>query len=216
MSDYDEDFIPWSDLLPGAINADGIGEGNVITYRIASLRNREVAEIGAGRKPTGRKIVKPVLGFEEGGFLVVNVVNKGLIADCLGKETPGWKGKRISMTAVRTHYFGGCLALRVCGSPDMAEDIQTEIEIGSKRKGDKPERIKWTLKGSKPTTTTQAPRPLADILAAIPRGEARLTPEALAVAREPFGLHDDTDLSACPEPLVRGYYAAIVAAVKGA
>jgi len=67
-----------------------------------------------------------------------------------------------------------------------------------------------------PSTTTQAPRPLADILAAIPRGEAKLTPEALATAREPFGILDDTDLSVCPEPLVRGYYAAIAAAVRGA
>lgn len=211
MSDYNEGFIPWSDLLPGAINADSIGEGNVITYRIASLRNREVAEIGRGRKPTGNKIVKAVLGFEEGGFLVVNVVNKGLIAECLGKETREWKHKRISMTAVRTHYFGGCLALRVCGSPDMAEDIQTEIEIGSKRRGDRPEIIKWTLKGhQQPTTDTRTT--LDRILA----GEKHLGPEVTAEVRTAYGAPLDDDPATWTEEMQANYLDRLMDRAKGA
>ncbi len=67
-----------------------------------------------------------------------------------------------------------------------------------------------------PAAAPPAARPLPDVLAAIPRGESKLTPEALAAVREPFAILDDTDLSVCPEGLIRNYFDALAAAVRGA
>jgi hypothetical protein len=58
------------------------------------------------------------------------------------------------------------------------------------------------------------PAPLATVLSAIPRGEAKLTPEALEAVREPFAILEDTDLNLCPEPMVRAYFSALAAAVR--
>jgi hypothetical protein len=134
------DFIPWDELFPGSLNADSIGEGNTILVTIESLRNEEVSEIGPGQRPTGKTVTRPVMKFADyGDWWVLNKTNKDLLGQCLGRDTSKWKGRTVGLKSIKTGFFGGKLAIRVCGAVGMSAPVQTDMAVSQSK------TIRWTL-----------------------------------------------------------------------
>jgi len=227
-------MLTWDEMATGFLSCSDFETGpRALTIRaltredVMKMRNgnpvpvkdangKQVYENGEPKLEMEEKIV---MFFDEtSAGLIINKTNKALIKAMFGLPTTTWKGKRIGLYAApecktATRNEPAQPGLRVYGSPDIPKAL--EVVTGLRPQ---PKRV-WTLvkmETAAQVTTSTAPRPLPDILAAIPRGEAKLTPEALATAREPYAILDDTDLSACPEPLVRGYFEALSRAVKGA
>jgi len=206
----DTEMIPWDELFPGSLNAESIGEGNTIIVTIESLRHEEVSEIGAGRKPTGKKVMRPVMKFADyGDWWVLNATNKGLIGKCLGTSTREWKGKQIALTSIATQFFGGTLAIRVSGGEGMATPVKTKIAVSQSR------NIDWTMAPINPPAPRQdqeAER--TKRLEKIAAGEKHIGPEAVAEVRAAFGA-DDSSPETWNDDTQRAYLDLLVKRAKG-
>ena len=145
----------WNALFPGCFNADDFAGGLESTVRIKTIVKEALSVIGPGGKPSGEKEDKWVMLFHGSAkMLVLNKTNAALIGAMLGKRTRDWIDKRITLHAEPGCGFGKP-GVRVCGSPDIAEDVKTKLGMMPK-----PNRV-YTLRRT--SDDTEAP-PLGEVI----------------------------------------------------
>jgi len=231
------DFLSWDEMATGCLSCSDFETGpRILTIRtlvieqVMKISNngnpipvkengKQVYENG---EPVMQKEEKRVMHFyETGAGLIINKCNKELLKKMFGLPTTNWKDKRIALYAApncktATSKSPAQPGLRVYGSPDL--DKTLEVTTGLRPQPDRVwrlEKMEEPGKAAPPNKPKPLP-PLDTILDAIPRGVAKLTPETLAAVRAPFKIEDSTDLTKCPEGLIRNYYKALAEAVKGA
>ena len=95
-----------SDLLK---SQDVIDEGGEMTLTISKV------EMKTFDRDDGKKETKPIVYFEEGKQLVLNVTNKNTISELHGQEdTDQWLGKQVTLTVKDVEFQGkSVLGIRV-------------------------------------------------------------------------------------------------------
>lgn len=149
MTDPTTTTMPdWDEMFPGYFNANHFEDGRELTLQIYTIIKDDLPVIGNGGSPTGETAEKWVMLFRDNpNRLVINQTNQGLIGAMLGKRTSEWIGKRITLHSEPGCGFGKP-GVRVCGSPDIAEDVKARLGLKPK-----PNRV-YTLR-----RTGDAPAP---------------------------------------------------------
>lgn len=120
--DYDE-------LFPGRFLKSGQFKGKDVTLTIANVTVEKLPQDNG--KPRGRGIIS----FKQTEMeLVLNRTNGECLKAMFGRDTGNWIGKRVTFFPAQIEAFGGQeLAIRVRGSPELAQDIQVEVQLPRKR-----------------------------------------------------------------------------------
>lgn len=136
MSDYNFD-----ELYPNRFMKAGLFKGKVVTLTIVDV---EMEELPDKKGKNGRK-KKPVLSFKETELqLIANKTNGLALMVMFGKLTKDWKGKRVAFFPEKGKYFGKKQeAIRVYGSPDIAQDITEEVRLGNEMETYKLKKTTW-------------------------------------------------------------------------
>jgi len=125
--------VDWDDLYPGRFLKAGEFQGRKLTLKIARVSIDELV----GEK--GAKI-KGVLTFERDDpkaakDLALNKTNGFCLREMFGRHVQDWVGKRVTLfpTVIESGAFKGKDAIRIWGSPDIAQDIEVTITMPRKR-----------------------------------------------------------------------------------
>src|SRR3954464_4429909 len=116
--------VDWDQLYPGRFIKTGDLLGKNVTLKIASVDLDEL------EGETGKK-VKGVISFEKTEKqLALNKTNGICLKDMFGKKVQEWVGKRVTLFA---SVWNGEDAIRVYGSPDIAEAREITVQLPRKR-----------------------------------------------------------------------------------
>jgi hypothetical protein len=134
--DYDYD-----QLFPGRFLKSGEFKGKDVTLTISDVKLEEMED---KRKGT---VVKCIVSFKETKKqLVLNKTNGECLKGMFGRKVAVWVGRRVCFYPETVRAFGSSkLAIRVRGSPDIAQDMSIVCQIGTdtvsatmRRTGQKP------------------------------------------------------------------------------
>jgi hypothetical protein len=126
----------FDELFPGRFLKSGEFKGREVTLTIASVQIEELPdEKGTPNKDGVRVRVRGIVGFKQTKkLLVLNRTNGEAVKAMFGRQTDDWIGKRVTFFPAVVDAFGGeTTAIRVRGSPDLAQPIQTEVRIGRRQ-----------------------------------------------------------------------------------
>jgi len=159
MADYDYD-----ELFPNRFIKAGLLKGKAVTLTIAGV---EIESMPDKKGKNGEK-KKGIVSFKERELeLVLNKTNGECLKGMFGRKTGAWIGKRVTLYPRMVDAFGAQeLAIRILGSPDIAQDMRIDLNLGQKRSS---AVMKKTVTKSQP-----APEP-----------EPELEEEALDVDHDP-------------------------------
>jgi hypothetical protein len=168
--DYDE-------LFPGRFLKAVEFNGRDLTMVIASVVLEEMPDKKGNKvnKDGERVKVKPLVAFTTTDGrpvekqLVLNRTNAECLKGMFGRKTGAWVGKRVTFFPVTVEAFGEEKpAIRVRGSPDIADDMVLELQLGQKTRKATMKRTGQTMRrGAKPSgngkpATPPAPEPHDD------------------------------------------------------
>lgn len=124
--DYDYD-----QLYPGRFLKGGLLKGKAYTLTITDVVLEEMPD----KKGKNGKAKKVVLSFREAEMqMIANKTNGECLKGMFGRFTKDWKGKRITLYGIPLTAFGKRhSALRIYGSPDIAQDMEIELVLGQDR-----------------------------------------------------------------------------------
>lgn len=125
MPDFDYD-----QLFPNRFVKAGLLQGKTATLTIAQVKLEEMPD----EKGKDGKRVKGVVSFRERELeLVLNKTNGECLKGMFGRRTGAWEGKRITIYPKIVEAFGEeVLAIRIMGSPDIAQDMEFSAKLGTK------------------------------------------------------------------------------------
>jgi hypothetical protein len=135
-NDYDYD-----ELFPGRFLKAVEFKGRDVTLTITAVDLEEMPDKKGNKvnKDGDRVKVKPLLTFAKPDGqpvekqMVLNRTNGECLKGMFGRKVSGWIGKRVTLFPVTVEAFGDEVpAIRVRGSPDLAEDIAIEMQLGQK------------------------------------------------------------------------------------
>lgn len=167
--DYDE-------LFPGRFLKSGELKGRDVTLKIANVATEELPDArGVKTNKAGERVrVRGIVAFEKTEKqLVLNKTNGECIKAMFGRNTDDWIGKRVTFYPATVDAFGEeTQAIRVRGSPDLAQDLTAELKLGQKTR---------TAKLRRTGTATPKPAPVPEPApAAEPEEAAEGLPEEAA------------------------------------
>lgn len=126
MADYDFD-----ELYPGRFIKGAMFKGKAVTLTITDIAREEfpVMQPKPGQPATEFKVV---LAFKERDKqILANKTNCTALMLMFGRNTKDWRGKRVTFFGLKGTWFKKKHeAIRVYGSPDIAEDIEVSVRIG--------------------------------------------------------------------------------------
>lgn len=147
--DYDE-------LFPGRFLKSGELKGKDVTLKIANVCTEELPDKkGTKVNKDGERVrIRGIIAFEKTEKqLVLNKTNGECLKAMFGRNTDAWVGKRVTFYPATVDAFGEeTLAIRVRGSPDIAQDMVADLQLGQKKRT---ARLKCT------TTPAVAPKQAA-------------------------------------------------------
>lgn len=140
--DYDQ-------LYPGRFMKAGEFQNRDVTLTISKVELEEM-EDRKGKRP------KPILTFNGTAKQLVLVKTNG---ECLkgmfGRRVSDWVGKRVTFYPAKVEAFGEeTLAIRVRGSPDIANDLEITLNLGQKSR-----KVTMRKTGQKPAAAAPAAQP---------------------------------------------------------
>jgi hypothetical protein len=116
--------VDWDELYPGRFLKAGELHGKKVTLTIASVDTEEL-EGDKGKK------VKGVIAFRETTKqIALNRTNGVCLREMFGRRLADWVGKRMTIFPDK---WNGEPAIRVWGSPDIAQDMQIEVALPRRR-----------------------------------------------------------------------------------
>jgi len=126
MPDYDYD-----ELFPNRFIKAGLLQGKAVTLTIADVQIESMPD----KKGKNGQKNKGILSFRERDLeLVLNKTNAECLKGMFGRRTGGWVGKRITIYPRMVDAFGRQkLAIRILGSPDIAQEMRIELSLGQER-----------------------------------------------------------------------------------
>jgi len=145
--------LDFDELYPGRFIKAGDLKSRDVNLTISAVRIEEL-------EGTKGKQTKGIVSFRESKKeIVLNRTNGECIKAMFGRDTGDWVGKRVTLYPAKIESDIADLAVRVRGSPDIAEDVTFTLSLARKR----PREL--TLKRT--STGKAAPRP-----APVPEPEA--------------------------------------------
>jgi hypothetical protein len=125
MSQKDFDF---EELYPGRFIKGVMFKGKAVTLTISDIDREEFPD----KKAPGGKGLKVVLSFKERDKqIIANKLNCTALMLMFGRNTKDWRGKRVTFYGEKGTWFGKKQeAIRIYGSPDIAEDIAETVRLG--------------------------------------------------------------------------------------
>lgn len=116
--------VDWDELYPGRFIKSADLKGKVVTLTIASVK---IEELIGDKGPQ----IKGLIGFDktEKQF-ALNKTNGICLKAMFGRLVQEWIGKRVSLHSI---IYEGDPAIRVFGSPDIADDIEVPVQLPRKR-----------------------------------------------------------------------------------
>lgn len=170
--------VDWDELYPGRFIKAGDFKGKQVTLRISAVQIDEL--IGDKGKQ-----IKGVLSFDRTEKqLALNKTNGICLKAMFGRHVQEWVGKRVTLFAGN---WNGEPAIRVYGSPDIAEDKVVEVALPRKRPFDM-RMHKVNLKGDAPAATQAPAAPAPALPQSSPAASPAPTPER---PRAHTGIDDD-------------------------
>lgn len=119
-----KDPVDWDQLYPGRFLKAGEFQGKKPTLTITAVKLDEL-------EGTKGKQVKGIIHFKETEkALALNRTNGVCLKAMFGRMVQTWVGKRVTLFAAP---YEGDEAIRVWGSPDIAEDLEVRVELPRKR-----------------------------------------------------------------------------------
>lgn len=116
--DYDE-------LFPGRFLKAGEFQGRDVTLTIAGIETESLPQDKGGER------VRGIISFKETPKkLVLNRTNGECFKALWGRATDEWIGHKVTLYPAE---YQGDVAIRVKGSPDISEPVDTEIKLPRKR-----------------------------------------------------------------------------------
>jgi hypothetical protein len=157
--------MDYSELFPGRFLKAGDFKGREVTLTLTEIHLEDMPQDDG----TPRK--RAIVSFKESKRqLVLNRTNGEAIKGMFGPETDNWLGKRVTFFPARIQAFGGEeWAIRVRGSPDLAEDMDVQIKLPRKN----PRSVRMTKTGAKLNGGKPAPKKMEII--DVPAGEEEPT-----------------------------------------
>ncbi len=126
MAAVTKDVQDFDELYPGRFVKAGDLKGRDVTVTIAKVH---VEELEGTKKQN-----KGILSFKETPKeLVLNRTNGECIKAMFGRKLADWVGKRITLYPAKIESDMADLAIRVRGSPDLAEDVTFMLALARKR-----------------------------------------------------------------------------------
>lgn len=116
--------VDWDELYPGRFIKASDFKGKKPTLTIAEV---EIKELIGDKGPQ----IKGVLRFRgKDKALALNKTNGICIKSMYGRKVQDWVGKRVTLYAAP---YEGDEAIRVWGSPDIADDFVVDVQLPRKR-----------------------------------------------------------------------------------
>jgi hypothetical protein len=116
--------VDWDELYPGRFIKASDLKGKPVTLKIAEVNLEEL--IGDKGAQT-----KGVIAFEKTEkMLALNKTNGICLKEMFGKKVQEWVGKRVTIFPTQ---WNGDDAIRVYGSPDIAEEREITVQLPRKR-----------------------------------------------------------------------------------
>jgi hypothetical protein len=117
--------LDYDQLFPGRFLKAGEFQGKDVTLTINEIRLEELPQDRGGNR------IRGIIGFKETKKeLVLNRTNGECLKGMWGRDTANWLGKRVTLYPAP---YDGDVAIRVKGSPDLAEPLQIEVKLPKKR-----------------------------------------------------------------------------------
>lgn len=118
-------LVDFDQLYPGRFLKAGELLGRKVTLTITAVEQEEL------QGDDGQKKEKAILSFKETSKKHVCCKTNGIcIREMFGRKLPEWIGKRI---VVFPDIWNGEPAIRIWGSPDIAQDIDVEVALPRRR-----------------------------------------------------------------------------------
>lgn len=116
--------VDWDELYPGRFIKASDLKGKNVTLKIAEVNLEElVGDKGAQ--------IKGVVAFEKTEKqLALNKTNGICLREMFGKKVQEWVGKRVTLFPTQ---WNGDDAIRIYGSPDIAEEKELTVQLPRKR-----------------------------------------------------------------------------------
>lgn len=138
VTDFDE-------MFPGRFLKAGQFKGKRVTLKIANVYAEKLPD------QDSKKRFRGIIAFEKTDQeLVLNRTNGECIKAMFGREVASWIGKRVTLFPAP---YDGDIAIRVFGSPDIANDINFILALPRK----KPFNVLLTRTGVTPAKQPAAP-----------------------------------------------------------
>lgn len=175
--DYDYD-----ELFPGRFLKAVEFQGREVTLVISAVDLEEMPDKKGNKvnKDGERVKVKPLVTFAKPNGqpvekqLVLNRTNAECLKGMFGRKVAQWVGKRVTLYPVTVEAFGEEKpAIRVRGSPDVAQDMTIELQLGQKTR-------KATMKKTGAAPTAKANGKPAATPATADAAKATILAEAIA------------------------------------
>ncbi len=116
--------VDFDELYPGRFLKAGDFKGKNVTLKISAVALDEL-EGDKGKQ------VKGIISFEKTEKQwALNKTNGICLRALFGRKVQEWVGKRVTLFA---GTWNGDIAIRVFGSPELAEDLEVEVSLPRKR-----------------------------------------------------------------------------------
>lgn len=121
--------MDFDQLYPGRFLKAGDFKGKDVTLTITGVTIEKLPQ------NTGGERVRGILAFDKTEKqLVLNRTNGECIKAMFGRDTDKWIGKRLTLFPMDMGDSSfGDLAIRVRGSPDLAQDVSFELRLARKK-----------------------------------------------------------------------------------
>ena len=121
--------LDYDALFPGRFLKAGLFKGKDVTLTITKVRLEDLPQEKGGERPRG------ILSFSETKLeLVLNRTNGEAIKAMFGRDTGEWVSRKVTFYPAT---LGDCdfadIAVRVRGSPELAEPLEFELRLPRKR-----------------------------------------------------------------------------------
>lgn len=141
--------VDWEELYPGRFIHCADLKGKNVTLKINAV-NLEELEGDKGKQ------IKGILSFEKTEkSLALNKTNGICLKSMFGKKVQQWVGKRVTLMP---STWNGDDAIRIYGSPDIAEDMQVTVALPRRRPFEMTMHAVRTG-GQKPSESKEPPPP---------------------------------------------------------
>jgi hypothetical protein len=118
-------IVDYDQLFPGRFMKAGEFQGRDVTLTISDIEMEDLPQDKGGEKPKG------ILSFKETKKkLVLNRTNGECIKGMFGRNPQEWIGKRVTFYPAE---WNGEPAIRVKGSPDLAEELTIEVKLPKRK-----------------------------------------------------------------------------------